>query len=90
VVSVVGDSIKAHKILGWSASTQFQKMIERMINFDLSLIDSLLARVSLGIRINLRAPINWVDPKKLQLGRDRVPATFDTNRIILLPLILCG
>ena len=40
VVSVVGDSTKAHKILGWSASTPFQKMIERMINFDLGLIDS--------------------------------------------------
>jgi len=40
VISVVGDSTKANEILGWSPLTSFKKMIHRMVEFDLQLIDS--------------------------------------------------
>ena len=38
VVSVVGDSSKAKKILGWTPTTSFESMIKRMVEFDLELI----------------------------------------------------
>ena len=40
VVSVVGDSTKALETFGWSASTSFQEMVEKMVRFDLDLIDN--------------------------------------------------
>ncbi len=40
VVSVVGDSSKAARILNWSPITTFESMIKKMIDFDLELIDA--------------------------------------------------
>jgi GDPmannose 4,6-dehydratase len=39
VVSVIGDSTKAQETFGWSVVTSFQEMIEKMVRFDLDLID---------------------------------------------------
>lgn len=40
VISVVGDSTKAHSILGWAPSTNFESMINQMVAHDLAAIDS--------------------------------------------------
>ena len=40
VISVVGDSTKAHSILGWAPSTNFESMINQMVAHDLAVIDS--------------------------------------------------
>jgi GDPmannose 4,6-dehydratase len=40
VISVVGDSTKAHKTLGWTPTTSFEVMIKAMVDFDLEILDS--------------------------------------------------
>jgi GDPmannose 4,6-dehydratase len=40
VISVVGDSRKAQQILGWSPVKTFESMIQKMVDFDLELIDN--------------------------------------------------
>lgn len=40
VISVVGDSSKAKEKLNWTSNISFESMVERMVNFDLELIDS--------------------------------------------------
>lgn len=40
VISVVGDSSKAARILNWSPNTNFESMVQKMVDFDLELIDS--------------------------------------------------
>jgi GDPmannose 4,6-dehydratase len=40
VVSVVGDSSKARRILGWNPTETFEGMIKKMVKFDLDLIES--------------------------------------------------
>ena len=40
VISVVGDSTKAHSIIGWSPSTNFESMINQMVAHDLAVVDS--------------------------------------------------
>ncbi len=40
VISVVGDSSKARRILKWSPAVPFESMVKRMVDFDLDLIDT--------------------------------------------------
>ncbi len=40
VISVVGDSSKAGRILKWSPAVPFESMVKRMVDFDLDLIDT--------------------------------------------------
>ena len=40
VISVVGDSRKAQQILGWSPVKTFESMIQKMVDFDLEIIDN--------------------------------------------------
>ena len=40
VISVVGDSSKATRVLGWSPVINFESMVKKMVDFDLELIDS--------------------------------------------------
>lgn len=40
VVSVVGDSSKARRILGWQPTESFEGMVKKMVKFDLDLIES--------------------------------------------------
>jgi len=40
VISVVGDSSKAGRILNWSPVVTFKSMVKRMVDFDLDLIDT--------------------------------------------------
>jgi len=40
VISVVGDSSKAGRILKWSPVVTFESMVKRMVDFDLGLIDT--------------------------------------------------
>jgi GDPmannose 4,6-dehydratase len=40
VVSVVGDSSKARRILGWKPTETFEGMIKKMVKFDLDLIEN--------------------------------------------------
>ena len=35
---LVGDSSKAHKILGWKPKTSIQEMVRRMVNNDIKLL----------------------------------------------------
>lgn len=40
VISVVGDSSKARKMLKWSPTVSFESMVKKMVDFDLELIDT--------------------------------------------------
>ncbi|CAM8619753.1 GDP-mannose 4,6-dehydratase [Candidatus Planktophila dulcis] len=40
VISVVGDSSKARRLLSWSPTASFESMVKKMVNFDLELIDA--------------------------------------------------
>ena len=40
VISVVGDSSKARRLLTWCPTVSFESMVKKMVNFDLELIDA--------------------------------------------------